>query len=172
MPWLALVALLFAEPATENWQLIFLRPDPARKTLAQAEATKLQAAHMAHIQKMAGDGFLKAAGPFEDTPTTISGIFLFRMPTPEAARELAAQDPTVQTHRNQIEVHTFLLYRERALDRGPHDEYGNLSDIVVFRPGDFDAAQKLMAADPAVHSGALRMEAHRWWSAAQVLPWE
>ncbi len=55
---------------------------------------------------------------------------------------------------------------------GPVVSQGTLSDIVVFRPGDFDAARKLMGEDPSVQSGALRIEAHHWWSAAHVLPWE
>ena len=36
----ALAALFFATPATENWQVASLRPDPARKPLAKKRAKK------------------------------------------------------------------------------------------------------------------------------------
>ncbi len=62
---------------------------------------------MANIQKMGRDGILMAAGPFEDTPATISAIFVFKMNSLPAAKALAAQDSTVLEHRNTVDVHAW-----------------------------------------------------------------
>lgn len=112
--------VMSAADSTELSYLVFLRPDPAQSALAQGERERIQAAHMANIRKMADQRILVAAGPFEDQPTTISGIFVFRTASLESARSIAAQDPTVLEHRNLAEVYPW---------RGPKgigDEYFRL----------------------------------------------
>jgi uncharacterized protein YciI len=59
---------------------------------------------MAHIQSMANSGALVAAGPFGDTPVTISGVFIFKAPVDEVKR-LANADPTVTAGRNKVELY-------------------------------------------------------------------
>jgi uncharacterized protein YciI len=93
--------------ATTCYYVAFLRSDPARKVLTNEEGEKLQAVHMANIHKMADDGVLVSAGPFDDTPRTISGIFIFKVDSLERAREIAVKDPTVVEHRNTIDVHAW-----------------------------------------------------------------
>jgi uncharacterized protein YciI len=100
--------------------LVFLRPDPARKPLPPADSERIQAAHMANIRSMASNGILMSAGPFNDTPTTISGIFILKAASLSEAQRIAASDPTVLEHRNIVEVHPW---------RGPAgiaDEYFRL----------------------------------------------
>src|SRR5690349_3978563 len=117
-PWVVLVAAaitigqgLWAQSAPLNGAtrhyLAFLRPDPARKPLTKEEGERIQTAHMANIHKMAADGVLVSAGPFDDNPLTISGIFIFRVDTLERAKEIAEKDPTVVEHRNTIDVHAW-----------------------------------------------------------------
>jgi uncharacterized protein YciI len=91
--------------AQELRYVVFLRPDPARKPLALEERQRIQDAHMANIRKMADDGVLVAAGPMEDEPVTISGIFIFKAPSLSEARGIAATDPTVVNGRNTVDVH-------------------------------------------------------------------
>jgi len=105
---LAAALCLCAQVPAARYYVVFLRPDPARRQLPKDEGQRLQAAHMANIQKMGRDGVLMAAGPFDDTPVTVSGIFVFRMSSLEAAQALAAKDPTVLAHRNTVDVHTWL----------------------------------------------------------------
>jgi uncharacterized protein YciI len=93
---------------TELRYVVFLRPDTARKAMALEERQHIQDAHMANIRKLADAGVLVAAGPMEDTPTTISGIFVFRADTLADARRIAAQDPTVVAGRNTVDVHPWL----------------------------------------------------------------
>jgi uncharacterized protein YciI len=90
---------------TSRYYIAFLRPDPARKALSKEEGDRIQTAHMTNIHKMADDAVLVSAGPFEDTPLTISGIFIFKVESLERAREIALKDPTVVEHRNTIDVH-------------------------------------------------------------------
>src|SRR5579872_797577 len=101
---LLLLCLLSAAPP-DPYYLVFLRPDPARKPIAKEESERIMKAHMTNIRSMAARGILMAAGPFEDTPATISGIFVFRAASIEEARRIAAGDPTVVEHRNRVDVH-------------------------------------------------------------------
>jgi uncharacterized protein YciI len=94
--------------ATTRYFLVFLRPDPARKTLTTEEAERIQTAHMANIHKMADDGVLMSAGPFDDAQRTISGIFIFKVESLDRAKAIAANDPTVVEHRNTIDVHAWV----------------------------------------------------------------
>lgn len=103
----ALISGASAQAPNATYYLVFLRPNPMRTVLPRAQAERIQAAHTANIHKMAEDGFLVAAGPFADNPTTISGAFVLVTESAEAARKLAAQDPTVVEHRNTVEVHTW-----------------------------------------------------------------
>jgi uncharacterized protein YciI len=91
--------------ARELRYVVFLRPDPGRKPLAPQDRHRIQDAHMANIQKMADEGVLVAAGPMDDTPVSISGIFVFKAPSLSEARRIAALDPTVVEGRNTVDVH-------------------------------------------------------------------
>jgi len=219
-----------AAPALEDdgmqlYYLVFLRPDPGRRHIERAEGERIQSAHMANIQKMAQDGVLVAAGPMDDQPTTISGIFVFRAETLAEAQRIAALDPTVAERRNTVDVHPwlgpkgigaayfrwkkedpggkvvmaahafFILRRGAAGGSDPRADgeharfvdslrragalaaagwiYGDpdLCSICVFRTSSADEAKQAIGQDPAVHSGRLAVEFHRWWCADRVLPW-
>jgi uncharacterized protein YciI len=95
------------DPATTRYYVTFLRPHPDRKPLNEDEAKRMQSSHMANIRSMAQQGVLVAAGPFEDTPRTMSGIFIFRVDSLEAAQRIAANDPTVTANRNTVDVHAW-----------------------------------------------------------------
>jgi uncharacterized protein YciI len=232
---LALAALLAggvsAEPpapgvAALPYYVVFLRPNPARKPITQAERERIQAAHMANIHRMADGGILAAAGPMEDQPTTISGLFFFKAPSLEEARRIAALDPTVAEGRNTVDVHPWrgpeglgdnyfkwkkehpeaedvmaahalclLLRRTPSSENAPppdkeHEAFmaalrgsgalaaagtidgdPTLAGLVIFKTDSFADAKHSIEQDPAVASGRLIPEFHRWWSADRVLPW-
>ncbi|HXJ42316.1 MAG TPA: hypothetical protein VNH18_23755 [Bryobacteraceae bacterium] len=79
---LAVAAMLLAQLAagrpdsTDLYYAGFLRPDPKRTKLSQEEGQRIQDAHMANIRRIAANGNLVSAGPFDDRPTTISEIFI------------------------------------------------------------------------------------------------
>ena len=219
----ALLALPLCAQPGGLYYLVFLRPDPARKAVPQPEMDRIMAAHMANIHAMADRGVLVAAGPFGDTPPTLSGIFVFKTASLDEARRIASADPTVVEHRNTVEVYAwrgpagigeeyvrlhkadpktpddmgvhslYLLHRgsawSRAATRQAHNDYlaqlrrdakiaaagpidgdDDLVALLIFRRMPDDDARRLVEADPAVQSGALRPESHHWWCAAHVLP--
>jgi uncharacterized protein YciI len=107
---LVLGAAAFAQEAHETtsvYYVVFLRPDPARKPLAKEEGERIQKAHMANIFKMAEDGYLAGAGPFENDPPPISGVFLMKAKSIDDARRIGGEDPTVREHRNTIDAHAW-----------------------------------------------------------------
>jgi len=106
--------------ATDVYYMVFLRPDPNRQRLPQADMERIQTAHMANINAMAARGVLIAAGPMEDTPPTISGIFVFKVASLDEATRIATQDPTVVEHRNTVDV---VAWRG---PRGIGEEYARL----------------------------------------------
>lgn len=115
---LSLAAFAFAqtpaapsqEPAMPNFNLVeyqfgILRRGPKWEptTDANKEAlTKLQAGHMANIQKMAAMGKLVAAGPMGDDGE-IRGIFICQAGSIEAAQALATDDPMIQAGRLKLD---------------------------------------------------------------------
>jgi uncharacterized protein YciI len=106
---LLVISIAGAETAntTARYYVVFLRPLPSRKTLPKEEGERIQSSHMANIRQMAQDGVLVAAGPMEDRPSTISGIFVLKAGSLQEAHEIAAKDPTVAEHRNAIDVHAW-----------------------------------------------------------------
>ena len=106
---LAATAAAAAPPETEEWematyQVAFLRRGPAWTPGSTPELEKLQAAHLAHIGKMAETGKLIIAGPFSDGGD-LRGMFIFRVDTVEEAKALAEQDPAVKAGRLVLEWH-------------------------------------------------------------------
>ncbi|HVP00506.1 MAG TPA: hypothetical protein VMT15_20680 [Bryobacteraceae bacterium] len=45
-----------------------------------------------------------------------------------------------------------------------------MAEILIFDRISVEEAAQLASVDPAVKSGLLRFEQHRWWCAAHVLP--
>jgi uncharacterized protein YciI len=223
------VSLQASTPAdpTDLYYVVFLRAAPERPPISSTDAERIQSAHMANIHAMEARGVLVAAGPFDDSPTTISGIFVFKVASIDEARRIAAEDPTVVEHRNVVDVVAWRAPRDIGVEykrlhaerpetpvgmglqpfyliyRGPslaardtpaaalkeHADYvdqlrttgkigaagltdhrPDLLSIVIFNRIPEDEAARLMSADPAVKSGALRSESHRWWCADHVLP--
>src|SRR5579871_3030396 len=93
--------------SSELYYVAFLRPDPARKPISKEESERIQSAHMANILGMAGRGVLVAAGPFDDSPPSILGVFVLKAASLDEAKRIASQDPTVTQHRNIIDVHAW-----------------------------------------------------------------
>ncbi len=103
----AILTLPLAAQTTDTYHIVFLRPSPERKALPKSESDRIMAAHMANIHAMADRGVLVAAGPFGDTPTTVSGIFIFKTASLDEAKRISAQDPTVVEHRNTVDGMTW-----------------------------------------------------------------
>jgi len=94
-----------------QYVMAFLKAGSVRSQDAE-EAARIQAGHMAHINKMAEEGYLVLAGPFLGGGD-IRGIFLFDVDSLEKAKELTEADPAVQAGRLVMELH--LWYGSAAL---------------------------------------------------------
>jgi uncharacterized protein YciI len=91
-----------------EYQLAFLVAGPNRKGDSDPETERIQAAHMAHIGKMADAGQLVAAGPFLEEHK-LRGIYVFKLSSLDEARAVAAQDPAVQAGRLVLDLHPWLV---------------------------------------------------------------
>lgn len=88
-----------------TYQMAFLKSGPKRDH-DSVTAAKLQAGHMANIQKLADEGKLIIAGPFMDKGD-LRGIFIFDVATKEEAEKLCAEDPAVAAGRLTVEIKTW-----------------------------------------------------------------
>lgn len=68
------------------------------------QAAALQKQHMAHLTRMAQEGYASLIGPFGDDGE-IRGIVVYNTPTLKEADSLANLDPMVKAGRLKVEVH-------------------------------------------------------------------
>lgn len=88
---------------------------PQSGTGTTEERERLQAAHLANIERLAAAGKLLVAGPFTDGGDW-RGIFIYKCATLEEAKQLAASDPLVQVDRLVIEIHPWLTMKGSIRD--------------------------------------------------------
>jgi len=81
----------------QQYYLAFLKTGPNRSQ-SEAEAEKLQNAHLAHLGKMYDLGYADISGPFADDGE-IRGITIYNVPTLKMADSLANADPMVKSGR-------------------------------------------------------------------------
>ena len=93
--------------------MAFLKAGPNRNQ-DSATAAGLQRAHLANIQRMAREGKLVVAGPFEDD-TDLKGIYIFNVASVAEAKTLTASDPAIKAGRLVVELHPW--YGSAALQK-------------------------------------------------------
>ncbi|NNC70703.1 MAG: hypothetical protein HKN90_07795 [Flavobacteriaceae bacterium] len=86
-----------------KYVMAFLKKGPNRPT-DKDEATKLQAAHMENIGRLAKEGKLALAGPFLDDGE-LRGIYIFNVETIEEAKALTETDPAIKVGSLVMELH-------------------------------------------------------------------
>lgn len=89
-----------------DYQFGLLMRGPKADAIPADQLAEIQKGHMAHIGRMAAEGMLVTAGPFQDGGE-YRGIFVFRAPSLEAARALAEQDPALQAGRMRLDLHAW-----------------------------------------------------------------
>jgi uncharacterized protein YciI len=91
------------EHGMHKYVIALLKKGPNR-TQPPDEAKRLMQAHLANIGRLADEGSLVVAGPFlDDGP--LSGIYIFKVDTVEAARALTETDPAIKAGRLEMELH-------------------------------------------------------------------
>ncbi|HSL22045.1 MAG TPA: YciI family protein [Vicinamibacterales bacterium] len=95
--------------ALEQLVFGFLKRGPNRSQ-SKTEAEELQKRHLAYMDALGKQGTLVMAGPFlEDSEWR--GVVVYRVPTLEDAKALAAGDPMVKAGRLIIEAHPWMTLR-------------------------------------------------------------
>jgi len=103
-----------------KYVMAFLKKGPNR-TSDKDEASKLQAAHMANIVKLAEEGKLAIAGPFLDDGV-LRGIYIFNVETIEEAKKLTETDPAIKAGSLVMELHPWYGSAALGLVNKYHDE--------------------------------------------------
>ncbi|HMJ69467.1 MAG TPA: YciI family protein [Cyclobacteriaceae bacterium] len=86
--------------AQEKYTFVFLHTRPDAPKLEKEESDKIMAGHMDNINKMAKEGKLLAAGPFEGG----GGLFVFKSSSTAEVTEWMSSDPGVKANRWNIEM--------------------------------------------------------------------
>ncbi len=95
------------EPKFEMVQYYFVNlMKGANRAQPDSVAKKLQAGHMANMEKMAADGKLICAGPYADDKG--GGIFILAVKTMEEAKALVDNDPAVKAGRLSYEIRPWM----------------------------------------------------------------
>ena len=97
----------------QQYFIVFLKKGASRSQ-DSATAAQLQEQHLAHLSRMANEGYLSLAGPFGDDGD-IRGIAVYNTPTLEMADSLARIDPMVQAGRLEVEIHPWWSAKGQAL---------------------------------------------------------
>jgi uncharacterized protein YciI len=86
--------------AQEKYIFVFLNKRTDLAPLSKEESDKLMEGHMANINKMAKEGKLVAAGPFEGG----GGLFIFKSSSTREVAEWMSPDPGVKAKRWNLEM--------------------------------------------------------------------
>jgi uncharacterized protein len=92
------------ENGMKMYVMAFLKKGRKRWMIDSATANKLQKEHMDNIKRLADEGKLVVAGPFEDN-TDLRGIYIFDVKTIEEAQQLCATDPAIKAESLAMELH-------------------------------------------------------------------
>jgi uncharacterized protein YciI len=88
----------------------FLKRPAGAPSLSDAEAARLQEAHLAYMAAQAREGRLLAAGPFLDADA-LRGLVIYAAPSLEDALRVAGGDPAVKAGRLVVEMHPWMTAR-------------------------------------------------------------
>lgn len=104
MKWLLIICMMLAGWQTKSQEathyFLFLESNPGRPELPPAQVDSLQQAHLENIGKLAREGKLVVAGPFEGG----GGIFILNTGNFEEAEKWVQTDPAVQAGRFKLEL--------------------------------------------------------------------
>ncbi|HRE65349.1 MAG TPA: YciI family protein [Cyclobacteriaceae bacterium] len=79
---------------------VFLNKRTDKAELPEAEVKKIMEGHLANIERLAKEGKLVSAGPFDGG----GGIFIFKSNSVEQVKEWLKTDPGIQANRWRVEV--------------------------------------------------------------------
>jgi uncharacterized protein YciI len=84
------------ERGMKMYVLCILKTGPKDSAIKGKERDDVFAGHFANIGRLAGEGKLAVAGPFEKNDKNYRGLYIFNVPTMEEAEKLVVLDPAVK----------------------------------------------------------------------------
>ena len=87
----------------QKYFMVFLK-NGENRSQDSTKLAQLQTQHLAHLERMAKEGYTSLTGPFEGKGD-IRGIVVYHTPTLEMADSLARLDPMVKAGRLAVEIH-------------------------------------------------------------------
>ena len=87
-----------------NYVFVILKSGP-RADFTKEESAKLFAGHMSNIKRLAAEGKLVVAGPFQENTSRFEGLFVFNVKTVKEAEALLVTDPAVAAGRFSYEAY-------------------------------------------------------------------
>jgi len=88
------------------YYLVLLYRGPSWTPEETPATRQLQEDHMANIRRLAKEGKLILAGPFEED-TDLRGLFLLKAASLQEAQELCQSDPAIKASRLRAEIHSW-----------------------------------------------------------------
>lgn len=98
----------------QQYYMVFLKSGKNRGQ-DSATAAELQKQHLAHLGRLAAEGYISLNGPMGDNGD-IRGVTVYNTPTLEMADSLARMDPMVKAGRLEVEIHPWWAAKGSALD--------------------------------------------------------
>ena len=80
----------------KNYVLVILKKGPKYDAVKGKERKQIFNGHFANIGRLAKEGSLLVAGPFDDASGDWAGLFVFNVDSVEAAQKLTETDPTIK----------------------------------------------------------------------------
>src|SRR6186713_1563699 len=93
--------------AQKSYTIVFLNKKSDAAQLSPEQSKEIMDGHMANIGRLAKEGKLLAAGPFDGG----GGIFILNTTSSDEARQWLSTDPGIQANRWDVEV---LPYKPRV----------------------------------------------------------
>jgi len=82
---------------------VFLNPNPEKAKLSEEESRPIMEGHLANIHRLAQEGIIKVAGPFENG----GGIFIMQAGSVKDAFNILNSDPGIQAGVWTLDIHPF-----------------------------------------------------------------
>lgn len=115
-------ALLAFQPGYgQEFILVFLNKKTDKEALSEEKVKEIMDGHLANINRLAKEGKLIAAGPFDGG----GGIFIFKSGSTDQVRTWLATDPGVQAKRWDIELFPYLPRQGSVCSVGEQYEMTN-----------------------------------------------
>jgi len=98
------LAITFGFSQNANFTFVFLNTRTDKAELPKEEVDKLMKGHLANIQRLAKEGKLLIAGPFDGG----GGIFIFNSASSDTVKQWLSTDPGIQADRWRIEMFPYI----------------------------------------------------------------